>query len=150
MKIAIASPVIINEGESRVGSGNAAAMPVQGMLKHFRSEFVHHIEKKACLHGTVEPKWGRAGARHEPHVVRNMAEAARAAEGVAGVAFAVLIARHGIEAAGRGVVCGGHAGQFEQLRAIARNVGGDVQLGRLAAAMRRGEGISECCGALRR
>jgi NADH-quinone oxidoreductase subunit F len=23
-------------------------MPVQGMLKHFRDEFVHHIEHKTC------------------------------------------------------------------------------------------------------
>jgi NADH-quinone oxidoreductase subunit F len=28
--------------------GDAAAMPVQGMLKHFRDEFVHHIEHKTC------------------------------------------------------------------------------------------------------
>ena len=25
------------------------AMPVQGMLKHFRDEFVHHVEHKACM-----------------------------------------------------------------------------------------------------
>jgi NADH-quinone oxidoreductase subunit F len=24
-------------------------MPVQGMLKHFRDEFAHHIEHKSCL-----------------------------------------------------------------------------------------------------
>jgi len=28
--------------------GDAAAMPVQGMLKHFRDEFVHHVEHKTC------------------------------------------------------------------------------------------------------
>ena len=58
------------------GRHECAALPVKSFIQHFRDEFVFHIEKKACLHGTVEPKWGRAGARHEPHVVRNMAEAA--------------------------------------------------------------------------
>jgi NADH-quinone oxidoreductase subunit F len=24
-------------------------MPVQGMLKHFRHEFVHHVEHKSCV-----------------------------------------------------------------------------------------------------
>jgi NADH-quinone oxidoreductase subunit F len=28
--------------------GDAAAMPVRGMLKHFRHEFVHHVEQKTC------------------------------------------------------------------------------------------------------
>jgi hypothetical protein len=50
---------------------------VKSCIKYFRDEFVFHIEKKSCLvHGAVEPRWGRSGARHEPHVVRNMAEAA--------------------------------------------------------------------------
>jgi NADH-quinone oxidoreductase subunit F len=38
-------------------------MPVQGMLKHFRDEFVHHIEHKRCLVGP-----GAAAVR-EPEVV---------------------------------------------------------------------------------
>ncbi|HEU0259706.1 MAG TPA: NADH-quinone oxidoreductase subunit NuoF [Burkholderiales bacterium] len=63
-------------GRTICALGDAAALPVKSFIQHFRDEFVFHIEKKACLHGTVEPKWGRAGARHEPHVVRNMAEAA--------------------------------------------------------------------------
>ncbi|MFM1987735.1 MAG: oxidoreductase (quinone) subunit, partial [Pseudomonadota bacterium] len=29
--------------------GDAAAMPVQGMLKHFRDEFAYHIEHKTCM-----------------------------------------------------------------------------------------------------
>lgn len=29
--------------------GDAAAMPVQGMLRHFRDEFVYHIEQKKCM-----------------------------------------------------------------------------------------------------
>jgi NADH-quinone oxidoreductase subunit F len=29
-------------------------MPVRGMLKHFREEFVHHIEHKRCLVGATE------------------------------------------------------------------------------------------------
>ncbi|HEX7221110.1 MAG TPA: NADH-quinone oxidoreductase subunit NuoF [Burkholderiales bacterium] len=63
-------------GRTICALGDAAALPVKSFIKHFRDEFVYHIEHKQCLHGTVEPKWGRAGARHEPHVVRNMAEAA--------------------------------------------------------------------------
>ncbi len=63
-------------GRTICALGDAAALPVKSFIKHFRDEFVFHIENKACLEGTVEPKWGRAGARHEPHVVRNMAEAA--------------------------------------------------------------------------
>jgi NADH-quinone oxidoreductase subunit F len=63
-------------GRTICALGDAAALPVKSFIKHFRDEFVHHIEHKACLAGTVEPKWGRAGARREPHVLRNMAEAA--------------------------------------------------------------------------
>ena len=29
--------------------GDAAAMPVQGFLKHFRAEFEHHVAHKRCL-----------------------------------------------------------------------------------------------------
>jgi NADH-quinone oxidoreductase subunit F len=63
-------------GRTICALGDAAALPVKSFLKHFRDEFVYHIEHKRCLDGCVEPKWGRSGARHEPHVVRNMAEAA--------------------------------------------------------------------------
>jgi NADH-quinone oxidoreductase subunit F len=63
-------------GRTICALGDAAALPVKSFIKHFRDEFVHHIEHKQCLAGTVEPKWGRAGARHEPHVLRNMAQAA--------------------------------------------------------------------------
>jgi NADH-quinone oxidoreductase subunit F len=63
-------------GRTICALGDAAALPVKSFIKHFRDEFVFHVSSKTCLEGTVEPKWGRAGARHEPHVVRNMAEAA--------------------------------------------------------------------------
>jgi NADH-quinone oxidoreductase subunit F len=39
------------KGRTICALGDAAAMPVQGMLKHFRDEFVHHIEHKTCLVG---------------------------------------------------------------------------------------------------
>jgi len=35
-------------GRTICALGDAAAMPVRGMLKHFRGEFVHHIEHKTC------------------------------------------------------------------------------------------------------
>ena len=63
-------------GRTICALGDAAALPVKSFIKHFRDEFVFHITNKNCLEGAVEPKWGRSGARHEPHVVRNMAEAA--------------------------------------------------------------------------
>jgi hypothetical protein len=37
------------KGRTICALGDAAAMPVQGMLKHFRDEFAHHIEHKSCL-----------------------------------------------------------------------------------------------------
>ena len=37
------------KGRTICALGDAAAMPVQGMLKHFRDEFVHHVEHKTCL-----------------------------------------------------------------------------------------------------
>ena len=37
------------KGRTICALGDAAAMPVQGMLKHFRSEFVHHVEHKTCV-----------------------------------------------------------------------------------------------------
>ena len=41
------------KGRTICALGDAAAMPVQGMLKHFRDEFVHHIEHKRCMVGGV-------------------------------------------------------------------------------------------------
>ncbi|MBV9189915.1 MAG: hypothetical protein JOZ85_05490, partial [Betaproteobacteria bacterium] len=50
-------------GRTICALGDAAALPVKSFLKHFRSEFVHHIEHKHCaVPGDIEPKWGRAGA----------------------------------------------------------------------------------------
>jgi NADH-quinone oxidoreductase subunit F len=39
------------KGRTICALGDAAAMPVQGMLKHFRDEFVYHIEHKRCVVG---------------------------------------------------------------------------------------------------
>ena len=36
-------------GKSFCALGDAAAMPVQGFLKHFRSEFEHHVTHGRCL-----------------------------------------------------------------------------------------------------
>jgi len=36
-------------GKSFCALGDAAAMPVQGALKHFRDEFEHHVTHKTCL-----------------------------------------------------------------------------------------------------
>jgi NADH-quinone oxidoreductase subunit F len=36
-------------GKSFCALGDAAAMPVQGMLKHFRDEFDYHVQHKRCL-----------------------------------------------------------------------------------------------------
>ena len=36
-------------GKSFCALGDAAAMPVQGALKHFREEFEYHVEHKRCL-----------------------------------------------------------------------------------------------------
>jgi NADH-quinone oxidoreductase subunit F len=50
-------------GRTICALGDAAALPVKSFLKHFRAEFVHHIEHKNCQVGKdIEPKWGRAGA----------------------------------------------------------------------------------------
>jgi NADH-quinone oxidoreductase subunit F len=38
-------------GRTICALGDAAAMPVQGMLKHFRHEFEYHIEHKKCMVG---------------------------------------------------------------------------------------------------
>jgi NADH-quinone oxidoreductase subunit F len=39
------------EGRTICALGDAAAWPVQGMLRHFREEFEYHIEHKRCLVG---------------------------------------------------------------------------------------------------
>jgi NADH-quinone oxidoreductase subunit F len=36
-------------GRTICALGDAAALPVRGMIKHFRDEFVHHIEHKTCM-----------------------------------------------------------------------------------------------------
>jgi NADH-quinone oxidoreductase subunit F len=36
-------------GRTICALGDAAAMPVRGMIKHFRDEFVHHVEHKRCM-----------------------------------------------------------------------------------------------------
>jgi NADH-quinone oxidoreductase subunit F len=35
-------------GKSFCALGDAAAMPVQGALKHFRDEFEYHVTHKSC------------------------------------------------------------------------------------------------------
>ena len=37
------------QGRTICALGDAAAMPVRAMIKHFRAEFVHHIEHKTCV-----------------------------------------------------------------------------------------------------
>ena len=57
-------------GRTICALGDAAALPVKSFIKHFRDEFVHHIEHKRCfVKGEIEPKWGRArvDVPHEPH-----------------------------------------------------------------------------------
>jgi NADH-quinone oxidoreductase subunit F len=39
------------KGRTICALGDAAAMPVQGMIKHFRDEFIFHIEHKRCVVG---------------------------------------------------------------------------------------------------
>ena len=46
-------------GRTICALGDAASMPVQGFLKHFRDEFAYHIENKKCL---VPPEVQRAGS----------------------------------------------------------------------------------------
>ena len=36
------------QGRTICALGDAAAMPVRAMIKHFRDEFVHHVEHKTC------------------------------------------------------------------------------------------------------
>ena len=60
-------------GRTICALGDAAALPVKSFIKHFRAEFVHHIEHKRCLvQGDVEPKWGRS----QSHFLRQIQEAA--------------------------------------------------------------------------
>ena len=43
-------------GRTICALGDAAAMPVRAMIKHFRHEFVHHIEHKTCMvNAAAEP-----------------------------------------------------------------------------------------------
>jgi len=46
-------------GRTICALGDAAVLPIQGFLKHFRSEFEYHIENKKCL---VPPDVQRAGS----------------------------------------------------------------------------------------
>ncbi|HEX4926928.1 MAG TPA: NADH-quinone oxidoreductase subunit NuoF [Burkholderiales bacterium] len=60
-------------GRTICALGDAAALPVKSFIKHFRDEFVFHIQNKTCLvHGEIEPRWGRSGA----HLHRVLEEAA--------------------------------------------------------------------------
>ena len=60
-------------GRTICALGDAAALPVKSFIKHFRDEFVHHIEHKRCLvQGEIEPKWGRSGA-HLPKALKEAA-----------------------------------------------------------------------------
>jgi NADH-quinone oxidoreductase subunit F len=36
-------------GRTICALGDAAALPVKSFIKHFRSEFEHHVEHKKCL-----------------------------------------------------------------------------------------------------
>ena len=40
-------------GRTICALGDAAALPVRGMIKHFRDEFVHHVEHKRCVVGAA-------------------------------------------------------------------------------------------------
>ncbi len=60
-------------GRTICALGDAAALPVKSFIKHYRSEFVHHIEHKRCLVAkNIEPRWGRS----EAHRSKAMREAA--------------------------------------------------------------------------
>ena len=48
-------------GRTICALGDAAAMPVRGMLKHFRAEFEHHIPHKTCMVSSHAP----AGQHHD-------------------------------------------------------------------------------------
>jgi NADH-quinone oxidoreductase subunit F len=53
-------------GRTICALGDAAALPVRGMIKHFRDEFVHHVEHKRCVVGTL----------HTPALARGETETA--------------------------------------------------------------------------
>jgi len=60
-------------GRTICALGDAAALPVKSFIRHFRDEFVHHIERQRCLvQGEIEPRWGRSGA----HLPGRLKEAA--------------------------------------------------------------------------
>ena len=48
------------EGRTICAFGDAAAWPVQSFLKHYRNEFLYHIEHKKCMVET--PEWSAAEA----------------------------------------------------------------------------------------
>jgi len=53
-------------GRTICALGDAAALPVKSFIKHFRDEFVHHIQHKQCLvKNDIEPRWGRSGAEFQ-------------------------------------------------------------------------------------
>ena len=37
------------QGRTICALGDAAAMPVRAMIKHFRHEFEYHVEHKTCM-----------------------------------------------------------------------------------------------------
>ena len=41
--------VSVAEGSMVMHAADAAALPVRGMLKHFRDEFAYHVEHKTCI-----------------------------------------------------------------------------------------------------
>jgi NADH-quinone oxidoreductase subunit F len=48
--LALLDSVALNiKGRTICALGDAAAMPVEGMLKHFRDEFAYHVEHKSCV-----------------------------------------------------------------------------------------------------
>ncbi len=51
-------------GRTICALGDAAAFPVMSFLKHFRSEFEHHIQHKTCLVPDAVQRSGRAFHRH--------------------------------------------------------------------------------------
>src|SRR5258708_423430 len=51
-------------GRTICALGDAAALPVKSFIKHFRDEFIFHIQHKSCLvQHAVEPRWRRSGAQ---------------------------------------------------------------------------------------
>jgi len=51
-------------GRTICALGDAAAFPVMSFLKHFRSEFEHHIKHKTCLVPDAVQRAGSAFHRH--------------------------------------------------------------------------------------